>query len=51
MFGGFRGWLERVLEKPFYDAELIRVEILKENRAVSLRLPKNLLLKLRVIHH
>lgn len=27
-----KGWVERFLEAPFYEAELTRAEILKENR-------------------
>ncbi|MFZ5646596.1 MAG: hypothetical protein ACOY30_03140 [Bacillota bacterium] len=30
MLNSFRSWVERVLEKPFYEAELMRVEILKK---------------------
>ncbi len=30
MFARIKYWVERFLEEPFYQAELIRVEILKE---------------------
>lgn len=50
MLKGFKSWVERVLEKPFYDAEIIRVEVLKDNRKNTLPLPKSLL-KLKEIHH
>lgn len=51
MFGGLKSWMERVLERPFYVAEIIRVEIIKENKTMPLKFPKNLLLKLKEIHH
>ncbi|MFZ5644634.1 MAG: hypothetical protein ACOY46_13675 [Bacillota bacterium] len=30
MFKSFKAWVERVLEKPFYEAEVARAEILKD---------------------
>lgn len=51
MFESIKAWVERVLEKPFYDAEIIKVEILKENKTINFRLPKNLLIKFKEIHH
>lgn len=30
MLNSLKSWMERVLEKPFYEAELMRVEIMKQ---------------------
>lgn len=44
-------WMEVVLEKPFYDAEMMRVEILKSNKIKTTRHGGNLSLKLKEIRH
>ncbi|MCL6477646.1 MAG: hypothetical protein K6T65_04445 [Peptococcaceae bacterium] len=36
MVNKIKGWVERFLEEPFYRAELIRAEILKENRPTDI---------------
>jgi len=48
-----KNWVESFLEKPFYDIELNRVEVLKqasEDTGASSGLPKQSQLKLKEVH-
>ncbi len=47
MLSSFKSWMERVLEKPFYEAEIMRAEVLIENSKGDVFPPRNLKLKLK----
>lgn len=51
MFQGIKRWMEDVLEKPFYDAEMMRAEILKSNNIKTPGLVGSISLKLKEIRH
>ncbi|MHB8917424.1 MAG: hypothetical protein ACYC4H_05320 [Desulfocucumaceae bacterium] len=51
MIQEIKRWMEAVLEKPFYDAEMMRVEILKSNKTKTPGHVGNLSLKLKEIRH
>lgn len=51
MIRELKKWMETVLEMPFYEAEMMRVDILKSNKTKIPRLIGNLSLKLKDIRH
>jgi len=51
VFRGFKKWVERSLEKPFFEAEMMRVEVLKQNKTKTLRLTSKPPLTLKEARH
>lgn len=47
MLSSFKSWMERVLERPFYEAEIMRAEMLIENSRGDDFPPRNIKLKLK----
>lgn len=51
MLRELKKWVERSLEKPFFDAEMIRVEVLKQNKNKTLYIAPKPPLTLKEINH
>lgn len=46
MLSSFKSWMERFFERPFYEAEMMRAEMLIENSSNHFP-PRNIKMKLK----